>query len=219
MQGVPEEGKPESCDETRELDFQVLWLRIALWSSDTEDVGSGWVTGSGHSTMSRRIFFCRLFGKGPLAPALFENTHNGSVSCYDTVSAEFLTKIINVKDESERFEKAQPRETSPTKNSRRDRKTPRETPKHESQDQETLETRRLGELLITAEFFFNDNKDYEIYVQCNWCTKGSTKGTIFWCGQTHSGCTALQVKNAQMTIEKGSQVIRALVQLRIVDQT
>ena len=32
-------------------------------------------------------------------------TANGSVLCYDTVPAEFLTKIINIEDGAERFEK------------------------------------------------------------------------------------------------------------------
>ena len=43
------------------------------------------------------------------------------------------------------------RETSPTKKSWRDRNTSKETSGHESKDQETLETRPLGEILSTAE--------------------------------------------------------------------
>ena len=43
------------------------------------------------------------------------------------------------------------RDASPTKKSRRDRNTPRETSGHESKDQETLETRPLGEIFSTAE--------------------------------------------------------------------
>ena len=36
----------------------------------------------------------------------FQQTANGSVLCYNTVLAEFLTKIINIKNGSERFVKA-----------------------------------------------------------------------------------------------------------------
>ena len=44
-------------------------------------------------------------------------------------------------------------------------------------------------------------------------------GTFFCrCGKNLGGLTALQQKNAQMTIEKGSHVTRALVQLRTVEQ-
>ena len=70
----------------------------------------------------------------------FYQTASGSVSCYHTVPAEFLTKIININDGSERFQKAQTkdRDASPTKKSRRDRNTPRETSGHESKDREKL---------------------------------------------------------------------------------
>ena len=95
----------------------------------------------------------------------FTNTAIGSVLCYDTVPAEFLTKIINFKDGAERFEKAQSKEraASPTKKSRRDRNTSRETLGHKSQDQETLETRPLGEILGTAEFFYGKQRQRNLH--------------------------------------------------------
>ena len=49
----------------------------------------------------------------------FYQTAIGSVLCYDTVPAEFLTKIININSNTERFVRAQTkeREASPTKKS------------------------------------------------------------------------------------------------------
>ena len=52
----------------------------------------------------------------------FFQTANGSVLSYDTVPSEFLTKIINLEDGSERFgkEENEEEEWSPTKKGRRD---------------------------------------------------------------------------------------------------
>ena len=84
--------------------------------------------------------------------------------------------------------------------------------------QETLETTQLGEILSKAEMV-KRNTSSEVYVQCTYCTKRRRIGTNFCrCGKMLGGLTALQEKNAQMTIEKGSHVIQALVQLRIVEQ-
>ena len=54
-------------------------------------------------------------------------TASGSILRYDAVPAEFLTKIMNLKDGTERIQKAQTKEryASPSKRSRRDRNTPR----------------------------------------------------------------------------------------------
>ena len=59
-------------------------------------------------------------------------TANGSVLCYDTVPSDFLKKIINLKDGSERFgkEECKEEESSPTKKSRCDHGQPRETSCH-----------------------------------------------------------------------------------------
>ena len=112
------------------------------------------------------------------------------------VPAEFLTKIINIKDGSERFERAQSKEgeASPTKKSSRHRNTPRETFGHQSKDQERLKTRSLGENLSTAEIL-EENNDSEVYAQCNYCFKRSRKGTIFRrCAQKFGGQSDLQEK-------------------------
>ena len=52
----------------------------------------------------------------------FYQTATGSVLSYDTVPSEFLTKIINLEDGSERFgkEENEEEESSPTKKGRRD---------------------------------------------------------------------------------------------------
>ena len=141
----------------------------------------------------------------------FYNTRNGSVLSYDTVLAEFLTQIINIEDGAERLVKAQSneREASPTKKSRRDGSTPRETSRHKSQDQEPLQTRPPGEILSTARSTFN-----ALGVPSN-----SRLGAIFCsCGKKLGGPHELQERNDQMTIERGSQVSKALTQLRIVAQ-
>ena len=73
-------------------------------------------------------------------------TANGSVWCYDTVLAEFPTKIINIQDGSDWFEKeeSKERESSPTKRSRRD---PEEKPHGiEVETGDRLETRPLGKI-------------------------------------------------------------------------
>ena len=50
-------------------------------------------------------------------------------------------------------------------------------------------------------------------------TRRSRFGTVFCrCGQKLGGLTAVQEKNAQVTIEKGCPIIRSLVQLRITEQ-
>ena len=73
-------------------------------------------------------------------------------------------------------------------------------------------------MLSTAEMV-KENKSSEVCVQCTYCTKGRRLGIIFCrCGNMLGGLTALQEKNAQMTIEKGFHVIQALLQLRIVEQ-
>ena len=83
---------------------------------------------------------------------------------------------------------------------------------------ETLETRPLGELSSTAEVL-KENKRCEVYAQCNYCAKRTRFGSNFCrCGQMLSGLTELQDKNAQITLEKGSQIIQSLVQLRMVGQ-
>ena len=104
---------------------------------------------------------------------VFFHGTRGSVSCNDTVPAEIFTTIINMKDGSERFEKAQSKEgeASPTKKGRRDRNTPRKTSGHESQDQETLESRPLGELLSTEEVFERKTTTARSTFNANWCTK------------------------------------------------
>ena len=142
----------------------------------------------------------------------FYQTANGSVLCYDTVPSEFLTKIINIKDAAERFVKAQSKErdASPTKKSRRDRNTSRET-----SDEEPLQTSQLGEILSIAEFFHS-----EIYVQCTCRSKQSKLDTTFCrCVKKLRGLSDPQEKNAQMANERGTEVVRALVQLRIAEQT
>ena len=114
----------------------------------------------------------------------FYKTVTGSVSCYDTLPAEFLTKIINIKDGTERFVKAQIklREALSTKKSR---------PEHSQ-----------------------SNQTSEVYVQCTWCTRYSRIGTIFCrCGKKIGWPTQIQEKNARMTIEEGSQVINALISI------
>ena len=57
----------------------------------------------------------------------FFQTANGSVLCYDTVPADFLTKIINVQDGSGWFVKEEflEEDSSPTKGNRRDQVQPR----------------------------------------------------------------------------------------------
>ena len=62
----------------------------------------------------------------------FYQTANGSVLCCDTVPSEFLTKIINLKDGSERFGKAEyeEEEPSPKRKSRYDLGQPRDTSWH-----------------------------------------------------------------------------------------
>ena len=48
---------------------------------------------------------------------------------------------------------------------------------------------------------------------------GSRLGPVFCrCGKKLGGLTAVQEKNAQVTIERGCQIIQSLVQLRIVEQ-
>ena len=98
------------------------------------------------------------------------------------------------------------------------RDAPRETSGHELNGHETLETRPLGGILRTAEILKENKK--QIYFQCTSYTRRNRLGTIFCrCGKKLGELTDLQEKNAQMTIEKGSHVIRALVQLRVVEQT
>ena len=116
--------------------------------------------------------------------------------------SSILTKIINIKDGAERFEQAQKeREASPTKRSRRDRNTPKETFAHKSQDQETLETRSLGAILSTA-FFLGKQRQRNLRSMHLVYQKSRFRHNIL-----------------QMTIEQGSQVTGAFVQLRIVEHT
>ena len=64
------------------------------------------------------------------------------------------------------FSKQRKGDGAETKKRRRVRDTPKETSGHKSQDQEPLQTRQLGEIFSTAEFFGRTgNKDIEIYVQ------------------------------------------------------
>ena len=97
----------------------------------------------------------------------FHQTANGSVLCYDTVLAEFLTMFINIKDGSERFVKevCKEEESSPTKGSRRDRGG---TSWHEV-EQEALETRQLGKNSRSAEVL-QENKSSKVYVQRYFCS-------------------------------------------------
>ena len=62
----------------------------------------------------------------------FYQTANESVLCHDTVPSESLTKIIKIKDGSERFgkEESKEEESSPTKKSRYDHGQPRENSWH-----------------------------------------------------------------------------------------
>ena len=135
---------------------------------------------------------------------------SGSVLCYDTVPAEFLTKTINMKDRSEwlvrgEFEEEEEEESSPTKRIRRDRGQPREASWHEVK-QKTLETRQLGEFSSTAEIL-KENKSSEVHAQSNCCTKRNRLRTMFCrCGKKLGRLRASQEINAQMTIEKGSHV-------------
>ena len=64
----------------------------------------------------------------------FYQTTNGSVVCYDTVPAEFLTKVINIKGGSARFGKEEEEESVTNEKNRRDT----------NKDQEMLEMGRLG---------------------------------------------------------------------------
>ena len=108
---------------------------------------------------------------------------NGSTLCYGTVLAEFLTKIINMKDGSKRFVRGEfeEEESSPTKRIRRDRGQPREASWHEVK-QKTLETRQLGEFSSTADIL-EENKISEVHAQCN-CTKRNRLRTRFCrCGK------------------------------------
>ena len=62
--------------------------------------------------------------------------------------------------------KEEEEEESPTKKSRCDKGQPKETSRHESKEQETLETRRLGEMFPTTEVLKRD-KNSKIYVPYN----------------------------------------------------
>ena len=81
----------------------------------------------------------------------FCQTANGSVLCYDAVPSEFLAKITNFKDVSERLEKEEfkEEESSPTKRSRRDQGQSSETSWHNVR-QEIIEPGQLGEISSTA---------------------------------------------------------------------
>ena len=137
---------------------------------------------------------------------------------YDTVPARFLTKTTNSEGGAERFAKAQSkeREASPTKIHRRDRNTPRETSGHKPQAKSHC-TRDSWEK-YQALLGFKKNRNSEIYVQCKWCTKHSRIGTNEVVKKL-GGLQRLQERNAHLAFERGSQVIKAFSQLRIVERT
>ena len=84
-----------------------------------------------------------------------------------------------------------------------------------SESQEPLQTRQLGELL-----FFKKKEQREVCIQRNWRTKNRTASTTFWkCGKKLGVLPEPQGRSGQMTIERGSLVIQADTQLRIVEQT
>ena len=56
-------------------------------------------------------------------------------------------------------------------------------------------------------------------VSVTFVPKEADVGPVFGrCGKKLGGLTVLQEKNAQVTIEKGCQIIQSLVQLRLVEQ-
>ena len=163
-----------------------------------------------------RLFVMDLEAQNSLG---FYQTANGTVLCYDTVPSEFTTKIINLKDGSERFRKEefQEEQVSPKKKSRCDHGQPRETSWHNTK-QETIEPRQLRAISSTAEII-KENRSSEVYAQCTCCSKRSRWWTDFCrCGKKLGGWTAVQEKNAQVADENGCQFIQSLIQLRIAEQ-
>ena len=81
----------------------------------------------------------------------FCQTADGSVLCFDTGPAELLTKIIIIKDGTERFVRAETKEKEapPTKKSRSGHCQPRETSgkKSESKNQCPRDTKRKSPAL------------------------------------------------------------------------
>ena len=83
---------------------------------------------------------------------------------------------------------------------------------------ETFEPRQQREISSTAEII-EENTSSEAFVQCHYCAERSRPGRVpCRCGKKLGGLTALQEKNAQVTCEKGCQIIQSLVQLRIAEQ-
>ena len=150
----------------------------------------------------------------------FNQTANGTVLCYDTVPSEFLTKIINLKDGSERFGKDEylEEQVSPKKRSRHDHGQPRETSWHNTK-QETIEPRQLRAISRTAEII-KENRSSEMYAQCTCVVPKEADGEQISADVERSLAdgTAVQEKNAQVTDENGCQFIQSLVQLRIAEQ-
>ena len=145
---------------------------------------------------------------------VFYQTANGSVMCYDTVPSEFHTQIINLKDGSESFGKEEYEDWQPSHQKKSRYATDsRGTPPGRTQKQETSERRKLTSISSTAEII-KENGSSKVYVQCASYSKRSRLGTVFCrCGKKLGGLAAVQENNAQVTIEKGCQIIQSLVQL------
>ena len=89
----------------------------------------------------------------------------------------------------------------------------RGAPPGTTQKQETSERRKLTSISSTAEII-KENRSSKVYVQCTCCSKRSRLGTVFCrLGKKLGGLAAVQEKNAQVTVEKGCQIIQSLVQL------
>ena len=99
----------------------------------------------------------------------------------------------------------------PKKKSRRDRNTSRR-PKVQIGGPRTIANETAGRNL---EHCWSSKgkreKKNEVYLPCTWCTKHRRIGAICCrCGKTLGGLPELQERHAHMTIERGSQVVKAL---------
>ena len=115
----------------------VLLTRIAIGSEPGPEVQA---LSSNHD----RLFVIDL-DAAQNSLEFFYQKANGSVSCHDAVPSELLTKIINLKDGSEKFgkEKYKEEDSSPTKKGRCDYGQPGETSWHNVK-QETFEPGGMG---------------------------------------------------------------------------
>ena len=120
---------------------------------------------------------------------------NGSVSCYDTLLADFIVGIVNLTNGPFRFVRSRKkREVSPPKKSTGEFDQPKATSSTVSLSQRKF---------LSFSLILDENKNSEVFVKCYFCVKKNKVGTIFCsCGKKLGALRDLEVRKARVVIDK-----------------